>query len=72
MAARRPLRRATAAWGLLLVTVVLTAPAWAAPAEEETALSSPWFPETLSAGTRHACGIRNDGGLACWGQNSFG
>jgi hypothetical protein len=40
------------AWGLLLIVALLAlpAPGEAAPAPEETALSSPWFPETVSAG----------------------
>jgi len=28
--------------------------------------------ESLSAGYRHTCGIRSDGSLVCWGDNTYG
>jgi len=30
------------------------------------------IPETISSGLAHACGIRNNGTLTCWGRNDFG
>jgi hypothetical protein len=47
-------------------------PALAAPPPEETALSGPLAPETLSAGEHHVCGLKSDGTLACWGRNDYG
>jgi alpha-tubulin suppressor-like RCC1 family protein len=29
-------------------------------------------PETISSGLAHACGIRGDGTLVCWGKNDYG
>ena len=37
-----------------------------------TALSSPFNPETLSAGRLHTCGLKTDGTLACWGYEPYG
>ena len=28
--------------------------------------------QSISAGTEHACGVRKDGGLFCWGANTSG
>jgi len=58
--------------GLLLVATLLALPAQAAPAPEETPLSSPWFPETLSAGDLHTCALRTNGCWTCWGSNNNG
>lgn len=73
MTAKHSIRYAAIALGLLLVTVLLALalPAQAAP-PEETALTSPWFPETISAGGLHSCALRTDGTLACWGRNDDG
>ena len=74
MTTKHSIRYMTAPLSLVLVAALLalTLPAHAAPAPEETALSSPWFPETLSVGHFHTCGIRTDGTLACWGRNDSG
>lgn len=74
MTGMRPARCGSIACGLLLAAALLglTLPVRAAPAPEETALNSPRFPETLSAGSFHTCGLRTDGTLACWGSNSSG
>ena len=40
-------------------------------AADEAAISSPFQPETLSAGYYHTCAIRSDGTLNCWGDNSY-
>jgi alpha-tubulin suppressor-like RCC1 family protein len=48
---------------------VLPAATQAAPPPEETALISPWFPETVSAGDSYSCATRNNGTLACWGSD---
>jgi len=54
MTASHSIRYGTVALGLLLAAALLTLPlaAQAALAPEETPLSSPWFPQTLSAGTQ--------------------
>ena len=72
MTAKHSIRFAMAALSLLLVASLLAVPAQAAPAPEETALSSPWFRETVSGGEVYTCGLRTDGTLACWGVNSYG
>ncbi len=72
MKAKKSIRCTTAALGLLLVAALLALPALAAPAPEETAVSGPWFPETLGAGDWHACVVRTDGTLACWGLDYVG
>ncbi len=72
MTAKRSIRCLTAVLSLLLVASLPALPAWAAPAPEETPLASPWFPETLSASRNHACGLRTNGTLACWGNNIYG
>lgn len=38
---------------------------------ETIALTSSIRPETLSAGSFHACAIQTDGTLACWGDDTY-
>ena len=65
-------QRAITICSLLLFATLPAPPARAAPAPEETALNSPWFPGTLSAGGYHTCGLRANGTLVCWGDNNYG
>jgi hypothetical protein len=73
MKGQQTTKRIMMALGLLLVSLLaLVLPIQAAPTPEETSLSSPWFPETLSAGMQHTCALRTGGTLACWGNNLYG
>ena len=68
------IHRPTVALILLFIATlpVLPAATQAAPPPEETALISPWFPETVSAGDSYSCATRNNGTLACWGSDYAG
>jgi hypothetical protein len=68
----RRLSRCIARFTLILLPILAAGPAGAAPAPEEVALQSPWFPKTISAGGLHTCGLKTDGTLACWGHNAQG
>ncbi|MFO7695890.1 MAG: RCC1 domain-containing protein, partial [Anaerolineae bacterium] len=52
---------------LLLIVCLALSPASAALNPEEGPAGSPWRPGTIAIGTQHACAIRSNGTVACWG-----
>ena len=47
------------------------APAWGAVTEER-ALNAGVVPGRIAAGILHACGLKTDGSVACWGNDDNG
>jgi hypothetical protein len=69
MKGKQSTRRTMMTCSLLLAAALLALPTRAAPAPQETTVSSPWFREILSTGAGHTSGPWTDGTLACWGSD---
>ena len=60
-------------WIIIVLAAVLTAIVGASVQPAQARTDENWVtPETISAGYQHACGVKSDGTLACWGNNDYG
>ena len=72
MQTSRILKKVIRAMVVLLTVLIVTAALGVSQPVTAKADDTWLLPETISTGGYHACGIKNDGTLACWGYNGNG